>query len=263
VSIIAATDTISIGERCLFGSHVQILGSDFHGLTAATRAGIHAANGPITIGNDVFVGNNAIILKGVTIGDGATVSAGAVVTRDVPPHTIVGGNPAKPIKTTGAEAATPDKSFFCHETALCESQDIGANTRIWAFAHILPKARIGEECNICDGVFIENEVRIGDRVTIKCGVHVWDGVTIEDDVFVGPSVVFTNDKYPRSKQHLDAYPQTRIGRGANLGANATILPGVTIGESAMVGAGAVVTRDVPPGAVVVGNPARIMTSKEK
>jgi UDP-2-acetamido-3-amino-2,3-dideoxy-glucuronate N-acetyltransferase len=148
-------------------------------------------------------------------------------------------------------------SPFIHSHALCESAQIGAGTRVWAFAHVLPQAVIGANCNICDHVFIENDVVIGDRVTIKCGVQVWDGVHIEDDVFVGPNVTFTNDLFPRSKRHPEVFSRTMIQAGASLGANCTILPGITIGRNAMVGAGAVVTRTVPPNAIVVGNPARI------
>ncbi|MEY4576349.1 MAG: hypothetical protein RL701_1052 [Pseudomonadota bacterium] len=148
--------------------------------------------------------------------------------------------------------------YFQHPQALVESSRIGARTRIWAFAHVLPGAVLGEDCNICDHVFIENDVQVGDRVTIKCGVQLWDGVRIADDVFIGPNATFTNDRMPRSRQHLDAYPQTRIERGASVGANATILPGIVIGQNAMVGAGAVVTRNVPANALVVGNPARIV-----
>ena len=150
------------------------------------------------------------------------------------------------------------KQAFVHQQAIVEEgATLGAGTRVWAFAHVLPGARIGSDCNICDGVFIENDVVIGDRVTIKCGVQVWDGIEIEDDVFIGPNATFTNDPAPRSKQHLTQYPRTRIRQGASIGANATILPGLTIGRGAMVGAGAVVTHDVPPNAIVVGNPARI------
>lgn len=147
--------------------------------------------------------------------------------------------------------------FFTHPNALCESPTIGSGTRIWAFAHVLPQARIGADCNICDHVFIENDVVIGDRVTVKCGVQVWDGVQLEDDVFVGPNVTFTNDIFPRSKQYPESFGRTVVQSGASLGANSTILPGITIGRNAMVGAGAVVTRSVPPNAIVVGNPARI------
>ena len=148
--------------------------------------------------------------------------------------------------------------YFRHPQAIVETEHVGRDTRVWAFAHILPGARIGAECNICDHVFIENEVVLGDRVTIKNGVQIWDGVTLEDDVFIGPNATFTNDPAPRSRQQLAEWPQLTVQRGASIGANATLLPGITIGQYAMVGAGAVVTRSVPPRAVVVGNPARIV-----
>jgi UDP-2-acetamido-3-amino-2,3-dideoxy-glucuronate N-acetyltransferase len=147
--------------------------------------------------------------------------------------------------------------FYKHPHSLVESENIGDDTRVWAFAHILPGARVGSECNICDHVFIENDVVIGDRVTIKCGVQVWDGLRIEDDAFVGPNATFTNDKFPRSKQYPEKFKETIVRKGASIGANATILSGIVIGKNAMVGAGAVVTKDVPPNAIVVGNPARI------
>jgi acetyltransferase-like isoleucine patch superfamily enzyme len=148
--------------------------------------------------------------------------------------------------------------FFVHEKAIVEpGARIGNRTRIWAFAHILAGAEIGEECNICDHVFIESQVKIGDRVTIKSGVQIWDAITLEDDVFIGPNATFTNDNFPRSKHHLSRYVQTRVCQGASIGANATILAGRVIGINAMVGAGAVVTKDVPPHAIVKGNPARI------
>ena len=148
--------------------------------------------------------------------------------------------------------------YFKHDLALVESPHIGANSRIWAFAHVLPDARIGEECNICDHVFVENDVVIGDRVTVKPGVQIWDGIRIEDDVFIGPNATFTNDPWPRSRQWLEEFPKTVVSEGASIGANATILPGVTIGKFAMIGAGSVVTRPVPPYAVVAGNPARVL-----
>lgn len=147
--------------------------------------------------------------------------------------------------------------IFKHTAAIVETEKVGNGTRIWAFAHILPKAIIGEDCNICDHVFIENDVIIGDRVTIKCGVQIWDGLRIESNVFIGPNATFTNDKFPRSKQYPDEFAKTTIREGASIGANATILAGVTIGKNSMIGAGAVVTKDVPPNAIVVGNPARI------
>jgi len=147
--------------------------------------------------------------------------------------------------------------FFAHPNALVETEHIGKNTRVWAFAHILSGADIGENCNLCDHVFIENDVVIGNRITIKSGVQLWDGITLEDDVFVGPNATFTNDPFPRSKQYPDSLPRTVIRKGASIGANATILPGLTIGQYAMVGAGTVVTKNVPPFAIVIGNPARI------
>ena len=150
-----------------------------------------------------------------------------------------------------------DKPYFLHHLSCCETNKVGRGTRIWAFTHILPGARIGSDCNLCDGVFVENDVVIGDRVTVKCGVQLWDGVVLEDDVFVGPNATFTNDPLPRSGRHLSSYPQTTVRSGASIGANSTILPGLTIGRNAVIGAGAVVTRSVPPNAIVVGNPAKI------
>ena len=147
--------------------------------------------------------------------------------------------------------------IFIHPNAICESKEIGAGTRVWAFAHVLPGARIGRDCNICDGVFIENDVVVGDRVTIKCGVQLWDGLTVEDDVFIGPNATFTNDQFPRSKMRPEKFLRTTLRRGASIGANATILPGLEIGPGAMISAGAVVMRNVPANAIVVGNPARI------
>jgi len=150
------------------------------------------------------------------------------------------------------------EQHYQHPQAIVETKTIGHGTRVWAFAHILPGAVIGNECNICDHVFIENKVIIGDRVTIKCGVQLWDGVRLEDDTFIGPNATFTNDQFPRSKKYPENFPETVVKKGASIGANATILPGITIGQNVMVGAGAVVTRDVPPNAIVIGNPARIV-----
>jgi UDP-2-acetamido-3-amino-2,3-dideoxy-glucuronate N-acetyltransferase len=147
--------------------------------------------------------------------------------------------------------------YFKHPAALVETDQVGEGTRIWAFAHLLPGAIVGGDCNICDHVFVENDVRIGHRVTIKSGVQLWDGVTLEDDVFVGPNVTFTNDPFPRSRKRPLRFERTTVRRGASIGANATILPGLTIGRDAMVGAGAVVTFDVPAHAIVSGNPAQI------
>ncbi|WP_299941938.1 WxcM-like domain-containing protein [uncultured Nitratireductor sp.] len=146
---------------------------------------------------------------------------------------------------------------FVHEFGVCETEAVGEETRIWAFCHVLPGARIGKNCNLCDHVFVENDVIVGDNVTIKSGVQLWDGIRLEDDVFVGPNVTFTNDRFPRSKQYPEEFLPTTVEHGASIGANATILPGVVIGANAMIGAGAVVTKSVPPNAIVTGNPAVI------
>lgn len=155
----------------------------------------------------------------------------------------------------------PD-GVFVHPQGLCETPRVGRGTRIWAFAHVLAGATVGADCNVCDHVFIEDDVVVGDRVTIKSGVQLWNGVTLGDDVFVGPNATFANDKYPRSKQYQADVPRTDIGRGASIGAAAVILPGVRVGSRAMIGAGAVVTHDVPPRAIVSGNPARIVGYSE-
>jgi UDP-2-acetamido-3-amino-2,3-dideoxy-glucuronate N-acetyltransferase len=153
---------------------------------------------------------------------------------------------------------TSEGGVFVHPQGLCESEDVGAGTRVWAFAHVLPGAVVGQDCNIGDGAFVEGGARLGDRVTVKNGVLVWDGVTVEDDVFLGPAVVFTNDLTPRAhvkKGHAEFVP-TVVRRGATLGANSTIVCGVTVGRHAFVAAGAVVIESVPDHALVAGNPAR-------
>lgn len=147
-------------------------------------------------------------------------------------------------------------SAFVHPLADVADCSIGARTRVWQFVVILKGATIGADCNICAQTLIEGDVQVGDRVTVKSGVQLWDGLRVEDDVFIGPNVTFTNDPFPRSRVRPEAFAQTRICAGASLGAGAVVLPGVTIGAGALVGAGAVVTRDVAPGSVVVGNPAR-------
>ena len=147
-------------------------------------------------------------------------------------------------------------NIYVHPQGICDSSNVGSGTRVWAFAHVLSGAVIGSECNICDHVFIENDVIIGDKVTIKCGVQLWDGLRLEDEVFVGPNATFANDRYPRSKVYPSEYLKTHVLRGASIGANATILPGLTIGEGSLVAAGSVVTRDVPAKVLVQGNPAR-------
>lgn len=157
--------------------------------------------------------------------------------------------------------------MYIHPQAICESDQIGEGTRIWAFAHIMAGARIGAGCNIGDGAFIESGACIGDRVTVKNQVMIWDGVHIEDDVFVGPGVIFTNDRHPRSPRmprvrHRYEKPEnwrqeTHIARGASIGAGAILLPGVTVGAYALIAAGALVTKNVPPHQIALGNPARI------
>jgi UDP-2-acetamido-3-amino-2,3-dideoxy-glucuronate N-acetyltransferase len=151
-----------------------------------------------------------------------------------------------------------EASIFVHPAALVESAGIGDNTRVWAFAHIMPGVTIGSECNIGDHAFIETGARLGNNVTVKNGVAIWDGVRIEDNVFLGPNCVLTNDPNPRAyiKKKSDQLLRTLIRSHATIGANATILCGVTIGQYAFIGAGAVVIRSVPDFALIVGNPGR-------
>jgi acetyltransferase-like isoleucine patch superfamily enzyme len=148
--------------------------------------------------------------------------------------------------------------FFVHPLALCESSDIGKDTHIWAFSHIMKDVKIGSECNFGDHSFVESNVIIGNRVTVKNGVAIWHGVTIEDDVFLGPNCVLTNDLFPRSKIYHSEDIPTVIKRGASIGANATIICGITIGEYAMIGAGSVVNKSVLPFSLVAGVPAKVI-----
>lgn len=161
------------------------------------------------------------------------------------------------VLSTMATVVEPPPPFI-HAAALVEpGAQIGTGTRVWAYVHILPGAKVGSDCNLCDHVFIENDVTLGDRVTIKSGVQLWNGIRVESDVFVGPNATFVNDRFPRSRAWQEQAPRTLLRRGCSVGANATILAGITIGQGAMVGAGAVVTHDVPANAVAFGNPARI------
>ena len=145
-----------------------------------------------------------------------------------------------------------------HPLSDVKTQNIGLGTTIWQYCVVYAGAKIGSNCNISAQVLIENDVVIGDNVTVKSGVQLWDGVRIEDNVFIGQNATFSNDPYPRSKHQPEQVLKTIVKAGASIGANATILPGVTIAEGAMIGAGAVVTRNVPPNAIVLGNPARIV-----
>jgi UDP-2-acetamido-3-amino-2,3-dideoxy-glucuronate N-acetyltransferase len=145
-----------------------------------------------------------------------------------------------------------------HNTAVIdEGALIGDQTHIWHFCHVMPAAVIGSHCNIGQNVFIDNNVRIGNGVKIQNNVSVYNGVQLEDGVFIGPSVVFTNVMNPRSFiERKEEFRPTLVQKGASIGANATIICGITIGEYAFIGAGAVVTKDVPPYALMTGNPAR-------
>jgi UDP-2-acetamido-3-amino-2,3-dideoxy-glucuronate N-acetyltransferase len=153
---------------------------------------------------------------------------------------------------------TSPEPVFIHPHALCESESVGAGTRVWAFSHVMQGAVVGERCNICDHAFIESGAVVGNGVTVKNNVLLWDGVTIEDDVFLGPNVVFTNDPNPRAaiKKYGDELAKTLVRRGATIGANSTVLCGIVIGEHSFIGAGSVVTSDVHPFALLFGNPAR-------
>ena len=152
-----------------------------------------------------------------------------------------------------------DELKIIHQLSSVMTECIGNHTRIWQYVVVLPGAKIGDDCNICSHCFIENDVVIGDRVTIKNGVSIYDGLRIGNDVFIGPNVSFTNDNFPRSKKIPDQFLETVIEDGASIGAGAVVLPGLRIGRNAMVAAGAVVTRSVPPNALVMGNPARIVS----
>lgn len=146
---------------------------------------------------------------------------------------------------------------YVHPNALVESTELGAGTRVWAFAHVQPDVRIGERCNIGDHCFIERGVTIGDDCVIKNGVAVWSGVTLENRVFLGPNAVLTNDLRPRAKAFHSSPVATLLKEGVSVGANATIVCGITLGRYAMVAAGSVVTRDVPDFGLVVGVPGKL------
>lgn len=150
------------------------------------------------------------------------------------------------------------KRFFAHSTAIIDDNcNIGSDTKIWHFSHIMSNCEIGNNCNIGQNVVVSPEVKLGNNVKIQNNVSVYSGVVCEDDVFLGPSMVFTNILNPRSAiVRKDKYLKTMVRRGATIGANATILCGIELGEYCLVGAGAVVTKDVKPYALVLGNPAK-------
>ena len=151
-----------------------------------------------------------------------------------------------------------EKEYFAHESAIIdEGCKIGKGVKIWHFTHIMKDCEIGEGCNLGQNVVVSPQVKLGRNVKVQNNVSIYTGVICEDDVFLGPSMVFTNVINPRS--HIlrrDQYLQTLVKNGASIGANATIVCGHTIGEFAFIGAGAVVTKDVPPYALVIGNPGR-------
>ena len=149
-------------------------------------------------------------------------------------------------------------NYHKHPTAIVESDTIGEGSRIWHFVHVRERALVGKNCNIGKSVYVDTDVEIGDNVKVQNFVSIYKGVKIKDDVFVGPSVVFTNDLYPRAFiWEEEKIVPTVVEKGASIGANSTIICGVTIGEYAMVGAGSVVTKYVPPFGLVFGNPARL------
>lgn len=151
-----------------------------------------------------------------------------------------------------------NKAYFSHETAVIdEGAKIGAGTKIWHFSHIMSHCVIGEACNIGQNVVVSPGVVLGRNVKVQNNVSIYEGIICDDDVFLGPSMVFTNVTNPRSAvNRRGQYSKTHVGKGASIGANATIVCGHKIGAFAFIGAGAVVTKTVAPYALVVGNPAK-------
>ena len=151
-------------------------------------------------------------------------------------------------------------NWFAHETAVIdEGAEIGEGTKVWHFTHIMPNTKIGRNCNFGQNIVVSPGCTIGDNVKVQNNVSIYTGVILEDDVFCGPSMVFTNVINPRSHiERKDEYRETRVGRGASIGANATIVCGHDLGKYCFIGAGAVITREVPDYALVVGNPGRLV-----
>lgn len=170
-------------------------------------------------------------------------------------------------KNQSANIRENPRQYFVHESSYIDDNvTIGEGTKVWHFSHIQTGSVIGKNCSIGQNVNIAHNVKIGNNVKIQNNVSVYEGVELEDYVFCGPSMVFTNIKLPRSEfpqKGSEYYLKTLVKKSASIGANATIVCGVTIGEYAVIGAGAVVTKDVPPYALVVGNPARIVGKVEK
>ena len=156
------------------------------------------------------------------------------------------------------------EEYFVHETSIVDSDvEIGKNTKVWAFSHIMSGASIGDNCIIGEGVHIGNNVVVGSGVKIQNHSIIYEGVTIKDDVFIGPNVVTTNDIRPTAKgDWKDRFRETIFEKGCSVGANSTIICGNTVGENALIGAGSVVTKNVPPGETVAGNPARILRKED-
>jgi UDP-2-acetamido-3-amino-2,3-dideoxy-glucuronate N-acetyltransferase len=150
------------------------------------------------------------------------------------------------------------QDYYAHPTAIIdEGCNIGSGTKIWHFAHVMPNCSLGENCNLGQNVVVSPQVVLGNNVKVQNNVSIYTGVICDDDVFLGPSMVFTNVINPRSAvNRRDQYLKTHVGKGASIGANATIVCGHDIGEYAFIGAGAVVTKTVPAYALVIGNPAR-------
>jgi UDP-2-acetamido-3-amino-2,3-dideoxy-glucuronate N-acetyltransferase len=148
--------------------------------------------------------------------------------------------------------------FYAHPTAVIDNNcEIGAETKIWHFSHIMPNCKIGTQCNIGQNVVVSPDVKLGNNVKVQNNVSIYTGVICEDDVFLGPSMVFTNVINPRSAiTRKDEFQKTLVRKGASIGANATIICGIEIGEYALIGAGTVVTKNVMPYELVVGNPAK-------
>ena len=149
-----------------------------------------------------------------------------------------------------------------HPLSDCQNKNVPESSNIWQYCVVLPGAQIGENVNICSHCFIENDVKIGNNVTIKCGVQIWDGIELEDNVMIGSNVTFTNDMYPRAKNKDWKLLQTKVCKGATIGAGSTLLPGITIGERAFIAAGSVVTKDVPAGELWMGSPAKFYKKVE-